>query len=297
MDVPYYRNLDGGNNGRLAGGCLRNICDAALSKTFVMFHVKHITMKKIKLGAHELTVYDSIEELPILRFHKFNKALIIDAHIGTTVADAIRHLQKTILLIQSKRTEDAVTELQNMQQSLNFMQNDVSPKSMAFAALVAEIDGKRNDDLSDTALADVSEKINDVAVAELNKAIAAQKKKIEDELTAYFGDMVNDNADKSLYDIIRRRALLQLEAVTEEREPSPEIEELTKKIVLHSKPKCFTGNNNFETLYDKQFQRVVLALSQRLNVDAKQFTVMEYYNAIELCKQQDKEINKKLRNK
>ena len=50
-------------------------------------------MKDIKIGKHKLKIYDSIEELPIVRHHKFNKLMLIDAHIGSELSDFDNHLE------------------------------------------------------------------------------------------------------------------------------------------------------------------------------------------------------------
>jgi len=254
-------------------------------------------MEKLQINGHKIVFYNNIEELPIKRYHKFNKLLLIEANIGSTVADVDRHLHKAMLLVGAKRNEDAMTELQNLRQNIIFVQNSVSPTSLAFAALIKEMDGEPCNDLTDEALKKIADRLQDVAAVDIHKTVAAQKKKIDEELAVYFGSMLDDNADKAFFDIIRRRALLQMQSVCEEKD-NPEIYKLTKELMLHHKPKCFTGNNNFETLCDKQFEKMILTLSQRLNgANVKDFTVLEFYNAVELIKQQDKEINKKLRNK
>ena len=57
------------------------------------------------------------------------------------------------------------------------------------------------------------------------------------------------------------------------------VEDLTDKILLFNKPKTFTGTDNVEIDYDKQFETMCLTISENLHTDAKKMTVMEYYNA------------------
>ena len=40
-------------------------------------------MKTTKIGERAVVLYDSIDELPILRFHAYNKMLLIDAGVGS----------------------------------------------------------------------------------------------------------------------------------------------------------------------------------------------------------------------
>ena len=44
-------------------------------------------MRKIVLAKHKVELYDSIDELPIVRFHKYNKMLLIDAGVGSDLSD------------------------------------------------------------------------------------------------------------------------------------------------------------------------------------------------------------------
>ena len=48
-----------------------------------------------------------------------------------------------------------------------------------------------------------------------------------------------------------------------------------------------------EVEYDKQFENMCLILSQKLNVQPKGFTVLEYYNAFMFLKKQGKPNGKK----
>ncbi|MGF2526095.1 hypothetical protein ACQUW0_27690, partial [Ralstonia pseudosolanacearum] len=42
-------------------------------------------MVTVKIGKHTVEMYDTIEELPIVRFHKYQKLLLIDAGIGADI--------------------------------------------------------------------------------------------------------------------------------------------------------------------------------------------------------------------
>jgi hypothetical protein len=50
---------------------------------------------------------------------------------------------------------------------------------------------------------------------------------------------------------------------------------------------------NAEVLYDKNFVGCCIAIAQNLNMDAKRMTVLEYYRAIEVLEEQQKQLKKK----
>lgn len=98
-------------------------------------------MKKIKLGGKSVEIYDSIEELPITRFHAYNKMLLVDAGIGSDLSDIDNHISRAVGFMQDGKADMAERELDNLRQCIYFAQSEISPRCMAFAALVKSIDG------------------------------------------------------------------------------------------------------------------------------------------------------------
>lgn len=247
-----------------------------------------ITMRTVQLGTHTVEIYDSIEQLPMRRFHKYNKMLLIDAGIGSDLADFDNHLAKIGAYLKSEHPELAQTELENMRQNVYFIQSGVSPRHLSFAALVASIDGTRCDDLSDEALQAVVDRLADVPISDIAAEVSAVKKKIDDELQQFFPRLFDDATIKEYFDILKRRVLAQLDCIingSDEIKQSS-IERLTLELLLYNKPRAFAGEENMEVAYDKQFENMCIMMSQHLNVDAKGYTVMEYYNAYEYIREQ-----------
>ena len=51
-------------------------------------------MKTAKIGGHEVELYDGIDTLPVLRFHAFNKMMLIDSGIGSDLSDFDAHAER-----------------------------------------------------------------------------------------------------------------------------------------------------------------------------------------------------------
>ena len=162
----------------------------------------------------------------------------------------------------------------------------LSPRHLAFAALVKEIDGKAYDDISDEGLQRVVEVLGDAEMKDVTAESYAVKKKIDEELTIYFNDTFDSARENEYYDIMKRRAQLMLEAVTEgdTDERKAEIERMTDEMVMFVKPKKFSGRDSAEIKYDKQYDELCLMMSQHLHQDPKKYTVLEYYNAYNFIK-------------
>lgn len=257
-------------------------------------------MKEIRLGRHKLKVFDSIEELPIVRHHKFSKMMLIDAHIGADLSDFDAHVERVIRYIKSDKNDLAIKELANLRQNIFFIQSEISPKHLAFAALVYSIDGKTVTDLSDEALREIVERLSDVPVKEIEKIIDEGKKKLDFELQTYFPDLFDSAAIKEYYDQLKRRTILLLEKLTRGElidEENEELERITSSLVLFSEPQPFTGAESVEIQQDKQFENACLVIAQSTNTDPKDFTVLEYYNALLYLRGQMKEQRKRARKK
>lgn len=247
-------------------------------------------MKKVRIGKHDVTLYNSIEEMPMVRFHKYNKMLLVDAGLGSDLNAIDGHIERAATFIKNDQRKEAATEMENIRQTIYLILQGMSPKHLAFAVLVSEIDGKPYDDISDEGLQRVIEVLGDAPIKDVTAEGEAVKKKIDDELTLYFPDDFDNASEKEYYDIMKRRTQIMLDCIliadTDERKA--EIERLTDELVMFTKPKNFVGRDSVEISYDKQFEDMCLVMAQNLNKDPKKFNVMEFYNAYHYIKDQQK---------
>ena len=248
-------------------------------------------MKTVKIGERTVEIYDAIDELPMLRFHKYNKMLLVDAGIGSDLQDFDTHIEKAIRYARSKTPELAAIELDNMRQNVYFIQSGLSPKCLAFAVLVKSIDGTPYNDLSDDGLQKVVDMFGDVPVKELTAQMEAVKKKIDEELQMYFPRLFDDATLKEYYAKLKQRTIVVLRTIIDGRATeadAKEIDDITAELITYFNPQTFTGSESVEIRHDRQFENMCLILSQNLHVDPKKFTVLEYYNAFEYIKEQAK---------
>ena len=252
-------------------------------------------MVTAKIGKHTVEFYDTIEELPIVRFHKYQKLLLVDAGIGSDIAAFDQRIEKTRRFLMAGKPEQAQQELENMRQCVFLIQSGVNPKHRAFAALVTKIDGQDCTDIGDDALAAITEKLNDVPESELTAQLEAVKKKIDGELTLYFPALFNDSDVKEYYDILRKRTLEILNGIVagvDDPAGSEIVDKLTTALITYSNPKMFTGSDGVEIQFDRQFENLCLVLSEQLHVEPKKYSVLEFYNAFDFVKERAKQAEK-----
>lgn len=139
-------------------------------------------MKTIDTGKHVIKLYDSVDELPISAYQRYNKFLLIDAGIGSSVDDFDAHIVKLAKLIGANEREKAAQELQNMRQNLYMINSKISPKYLAFAALIYSVDGKRIEAASDDDYHELLAKIQEIPHGLLTKTLDWLKKKLPTSL-------------------------------------------------------------------------------------------------------------------
>lgn len=242
-----------------------------------------------------MEMYDTIDELPMARFHKYQKCLLIDSGIGSTIEDFDRRIEKARRFCMLNDSANAQKELENMRQCVYMIENGLSPKHLSFACLIFAIDGKQINDISDDALQKIIETFADVPNKDLTEQLDSVKKKIDRELILYFPNIFGDSTVKEYYDIIRKRTLLVLNNIVKgiaAPDKTDEVEKITTEIITYSHPKSFTGKDNEEIAFDRQYENLCIMLSSQLSVDAKKFSVLEFYNAFEFLKERNKEAER-----
>ena len=188
--------------------------------------------------------------------------------------------------IKANNNKKALQELQNMRQNMYMVNSEISPKYLAFAALIHSIDGKEVNDLSDDGLKKLLQDLKDIKHSKVINFLLWLKKKVTNELETYFpGDFVNPK-EKEAYDRLKNRTLLVLDSIINNTDNTKQIESIDTMMLNMHVPKVFIGSESVEVKYDKQFESTCLLIAQKTNMDARKMTVLQFYNAIDNIKAQ-----------
>ena len=76
------------------------------------------------------------------------------------------------------------------------------------------------------------------------------------------------------------KLILQLQEIAEDTDKASEIAEIDKFLFSLHKPKSFIGKDSQEIKYDKQFESACMIISQKTGLNAKNMTVLEFYNTL-----------------
>ena len=243
-------------------------------------------MKNLLINKKIVRVYDSIDEMPIINFQKYNKYLLIDSGIGSDVDDIDAHITRIAKFIKAHNNKKALQELQNMRQNMYMVNSGISPKYLAFAALIHSVDGKEVNDLSDDGLKALLKELKEIKHSKVIDFLLWLKKKVANELEIYFpGDFVNSK-EKEAYDKLKNRTLLVLDSIINSADNTEQIESIDAAMLNMHVPKAFIGSESVEVKYDKQFESMCLLIAQKTSMDARKMTVLQFYNAVDNIKQQ-----------
>lgn len=243
-------------------------------------------MKEIVANGHIIKLYDSIDEMPIVNFQKYNKFILIDSGLGSDIDSVDSHLVNLVKLIKTDKVK-ASRELQNLRQTMHMIVSGISPKYLAFAALIYSIDGEVITDLSDDNLKNVLNKLNYIKHNTVAQFLAWLKKKLDTELETYFpNEFGNDAREKEVYDKLKQKTLFKLDEIINDNDNSEQINKIEDFLFSLYKPKNFEGKDSVEIKYDKQFETTCMYISQETNMNAKKMTVLEFYNTLGELKKQ-----------
>lgn len=253
-------------------------------------------MKDLKLNGHKVRIYDDIEELPMVRFHRYNHMVLVDAGIGSDLSDFDGHIERVVRYIRKGENENAAKEMENMRQNVFNILQGQSVKDLSFACLVAKIDGTPQTDISQEGLMKVVELLGGAPRKELADEYQSAKKKIDDALVLYFPSLFDDVTVREYYDIMKRLTMVTLKMVEGETEElKAERERLREKLVLYHKPKTYTGHDGLEVKHDKEYEAMCISITKETGKDAKLMTVQEFYAAYEYIQEKLRKAQNKAR--
>lgn len=250
-------------------------------------------MRTEQLNGHMVKLYDGVDEMPVGRFQRFNKCLLYDTGIGSDFADVDAHMSRIAAYIP-KDPAKALQELENMRNNLYYIVQGVSPRNMAFAALVTEIDGRPRNDLSDAGLNETLDLLNDVKHTLISRLTEAIKKKIREDLSVYFPATFSDVHEKDTTERLLRRTRLILSEITTSQDATEDIARIDDFILMQNPPQSYSTAKGADVMFDKNYTEITLLVSKSMKMDARNMTVLEFYQALAYMKSEARKLRKRV---
>ncbi|AGM14077.1 hypothetical protein P2559Y_0014 [Croceibacter phage P2559Y] len=241
-------------------------------------------MRTIKIGRKTVEFYDAIDELPIRRYHKFNKYMLVDSGIGSDLNDINSHIAKVSRYISKKDEKNALAQLENLRTSLYMIAEETNVRHLSFAILVKSINGKEVTDLSDENIKRIADSFENEKKGFIDRVIDSIKKKIDMELVVYFPGQFEDAQVKEYHDRIRNRTLLILSEIKTNKKETDKINKIDDFLMGMVNPKSFSGKESVEILHDKQFEEACTFLESETGTRVDDLTTMQFFSKFEYIK-------------
>lgn len=116
-------------------------------------------MQEVSTGQGKFLICDSPKELTIDRYTEFQKYIIQDSGIGSTIEDVYKHFNKIDAFLSVDKIAEAITERTNQHFNFYMMLNSISITDRSFALLVESIDGILISDYSEHGLKSIGDKL------------------------------------------------------------------------------------------------------------------------------------------
>jgi hypothetical protein len=249
-------------------------------------------MKTIEFKKHRIEIFSSIEDLPIKRYQKFNKFLMIDNEVGSTFEDYDIRTQKAIELLSKNLKDEAIIELENRRLAVFNSYNEYSPVGFAFAILVKKIDDQEFSDYSDDGLNRIIETLDKIGFSfkELTENVQEIKKKIDDAKKLYFPNAESKSSEIEMNGLVlaRMRAQINLiENFCEENEKA--LFEIEKEILLKNAPRSWNVyvKGNMEIEMEVEFEKYLIAVSEHTNESIESMSVFRFETMVNYLKEKN----------
>ena len=148
-------------------------------------------MKKVQIRENEITFYSSAEEMPIRRYQRFNKFLMMDNEIGSDFEDFNKRGAKAVSLLKNKMIDEAVIELENRRMMVYNAFMEYSPQGRALAILVYSINGKVIENYTSDILDDVLKELDEIGFTKSQSETTTDEVKKKSKKNYQFISRVN----------------------------------------------------------------------------------------------------------
>lgn len=155
---------------------------------------------KEEFRGHTIEVYDSAETMPMKRYQRFNKMLMIANEVGSDFTDFDLRSRKAIEFLKKEMYPQAINELENRRQQVYNSFMEYTPKGRAFAICVKSIDGVEYKDISKSGLDEICDKLDEIGYPYgriCNKADEVKKKSKKNSLRTFLRNLIKRNPDST----------------------------------------------------------------------------------------------------
>lgn len=136
-------------------------------------------MKSIEINNHKITVYDDIMEMPVVRYNKYQKYMVLASGVGNDIPAIISKVNDMQKMVgDEKKYKKLNAEFLALKNALSFVDGGVDPHSLAFACMIRDFDGEECSVDSEDSIDATAKKLSEMATKrQLMESLFGLKKK------------------------------------------------------------------------------------------------------------------------
>ncbi len=124
-------------------------------------------LREVKLtGKNSFLIHESQKQLPINRYTDFQKYVLQDVGIGSTIESVDSHYRMLDTFLTADQTEDARRERYNLHSNLYLLINRINIEHISFACLIHSVNGQVLEDFSETNLIRICEQLGKMGLTQ-----------------------------------------------------------------------------------------------------------------------------------
>ena len=230
-----------------------------------------------KGGKHNVQFYDSIHDMPIRRYSKFNMYMMIDSQVGESIGDYDKRNARCTGYLAAKDYESARIELINQRQTVHHALEQYSPSGMALAIQVHSIDGIVYEKYTDADLDIILDKLDSIGFTRLQQDDTLEhiKKKIQSELLIYHASKFSLDLNYNVAKINELKALADyvcgLDSSKEQLEAENEMLRLSKAEIWN-----IYVDGNAALAMENGFEEFLFLVAEHTKEDLELMTVYRF---------------------
>jgi len=231
----------------------------------------------------DVVLYNSIDELPASRYHWFNRQLMIDSGVGSDLNAFNRRCQNIKNLIH-KDPAKAHQEVANLQGTVYFIMNNISPKMSAFCALVHSVAGNViMGEMSNEKVEYIMSELNSTPHSFFERMIKNAQRTLRREMQAFFKSG-NNGATKQYYQNLQTALEKELQNI-QDGELEGDVTELDKFLMESEVIKNYLGADGFQIKDINGYEKACAIISKYFGDNAKELSTLEFHHRTNLMKE------------
>jgi hypothetical protein len=245
-------------------------------------------------NSSKIELYESIDDLPIVRYHLFQLMLLQDSGIGSTMGDVVEHLSKMDYFMTHDMKKEAQDVRRNLQVTYFNIINELNYNHLAYACLVKRIGDETFTSIqTEHDVKQIHDKLKAiVTVKEVDEEVEKKKMIFEAEMKTFFPKRYQGVKTSELTrNEVRRQYLIAEYSVMSGDINESEHKIAVRKFLDQNKPRLLDNSTNSEVIQSETAFHEMILIAQSSYSGINVFsTTKQFYSAMTLIeKQQEKQ--------